>query len=115
LKLQFLAGNKGKILAGRFSRFLAGTRNIAYVFFKRSNQQPTRPVKIHQQEDPLHFPFFLYSKPIEEQNPHRPIEEAIIMSEAFDVDAPTLSRYVMQNTKDHEREFEPKIAVPVVN
>ena len=28
------------------------------------------------------------------------------MSEAFDVDAPTLSRYVMQNTKDHERKIE---------
>ena len=27
------------------------------------------------------------------------------MSEAFDVDAPTLSRYVMQNTKDHERKI----------
>ena len=27
------------------------------------------------------------------------------MTDGFDVDAPTLSRYVMQNTKDHERKF----------
>jgi hypothetical protein len=86
-----LEGRRKGIVAGVKRKKICGGIYI-YVFFKE--EVPAGKTKAHS------FPNKEASYCTESN-----LDTISTMAEGFDVDAPTLSRYVMQNTKDHEREF----------